>query len=132
MPALAPVKAHRSHVSRMSESKGLPLAHHHHGGRHQHQHERRHDHKVYRVTDHVTKQTEPSAFGLQIHAALWALARIFLTNVGMHWTQIDSRHVCTFVHAILRYVFPRDNMHRFGDIRLMYIKSLHWSVPYTC
>ena len=48
----------------------------------------------------MSKQGEARALRHQIHAALRALAGAWLTNVGVHRTKIDLRHIRSLIHRV--------------------------------
>ena len=76
-------------------------AHQHHQSGHQRGHHGQHRSDVPRAAHHVAEHAEARALGQQIHAALRALTRIRLPNVGMHRTNIDLPAACSLIHRTL-------------------------------
>jgi hypothetical protein len=71
--------------------------HEHHGNCHHNRHEHDHNCKMQGPADHMPKQGKARALRHQIHAALCALAGAWLTNIGVHRTKIDVRHVHSLI-----------------------------------
>ena len=70
--------------------------HEHHHCRH---HDRGHDNEHQRALYQVSKHAEPRAFRQQIHAALWALSGIRLTNIAVHGAKVHWYPGLSLIHV---------------------------------
>jgi hypothetical protein len=74
-------------------------ARNHHHDRHPRNHYDGHYDEVQWATHHMPEHPKSGALGHQGHAAPGALSRVWLTNVGMHGTDVGLPARLLLIHA---------------------------------